>query len=181
MNPSLPIIDLVVLLLYAVPPSRMLDRGFGELLLAIHVAYLGPSIGFLLQAGVYHFLLNTSTVPLTLLLLATYLVLDLPTYAEDLKYERTNLVMRLGWENALRLHHGLLLAAYLLLGTSMLSGYSFALLAPAFLAVPFAALQWRFLHNIALGARPIWSLLTANAVAVFGLTTYFLALSFWLR
>jgi len=150
-------------------------------LLAIHIAYLGPAIGFLLQAGTFHLLLNTSILPLTLLLLATYLVLDLPSYTEDLKSKRVTLLIRLGWENALRLHHGLLLAAYALLGTSLLFGYSLALLAPAFLTLPFAVLQWNFLRNISRGARPIWSLLTANAIAVFGLTTYFLTLSFWLR
>jgi len=173
--------SVLVILLYAVPPLRLSDRGFGELLLAIHIAYLGPAIGFLLQAGTFHLLLNTSILPLTLLLLATYLVLDLPSYAEDLKSKRVTLLIRLGWENALRLHHGLLLAAYALLGTSLLFGYSLALLAPAFLTLPFAALQWIFLRNISRGARPIWSLLTANAIAVFGLTTYFLTLSFWLR
>ena len=120
-------------------------------------------------------------LPLTLLLLATYLVLDFPSYAEDLKYNRATLLLRLGWENALSLHLGLLVAAYILLCTSALFGFSFALLAPAFLTVPFAALQWHLLRNIAMGAKPIWSLLTANAVAVFGMTTYFLTLSFWLR
>jgi len=173
--------SLVLVLAYAVPPLRLLDRGFEELLLAINIAYLGPSIGFLLQAGTYHMLLSVSAVSLTLLLLATLLVLDFPSYAEDLKYMRATLLLRLGWENAIRLHHGLLLGAYILLGASALFGFSFALLAPAFLTLPFAALQWHLLRNIASGAKPMWNLLTANAVAVFGLTTYFLTLSFWLR
>lgn len=173
--------SLLILLAYAVPPPRLLDRGFGELLLAINIAYLGPSIGFLLQAGSYHPLLSIIGAALTMLLLATYLVLDFPSYAEDLKYMRATLLLRLGWENAVRLHHGLLLGAYVLLGASALSGFSFALLAPAFLTLPFAALQWHLLRDIARGAKPIWNLLTANTVAVFGLTTYFLTLSFWLR
>ena len=173
--------SLLLVVAYAVPPLRLLDRGFGELLLAINIAYLGPSIGFLLQAGTYHLLLTTSVLPLTLLLLATYLVLNFPSYAEDLKYKRATLLLRLGWENAVSLHLGLLLAAYVLLGASALFGFSLALLAPAFLTVPFAVLQWYLLRNIAMGAKPIWGLLTANAVAVFGLTTYFLTLSFWLR
>jgi 1,4-dihydroxy-2-naphthoate octaprenyltransferase len=173
--------SLIVIIAYAVPPLRLMDKGFGELLLAIHIAYLGPSIGFLLQAGTFHLLLNVSILPLTLLLLATYLVLDFPSYADDLKYGRTTLLIRVGWENALRLHHALLLGAYVLLGVSTLLGFSLALLAPGFLTIPFALLQWNFLRNIARGAKPIWGLLTANAVAVFGLTAYFLALSFWLR
>jgi 1,4-dihydroxy-2-naphthoate octaprenyltransferase len=173
--------SLIVIIAYAVPPLRLMDRGFGELLLAIHVAYLGPSIGFLLQAGTFHLLLNVSILPLTLLLLATYLVLDFPSYADDLEYGRATLLIRVGWENALRLHLALLVAAYVLLGVSTLLGFSLALLAPGFLTIPFAILQWNFLRNIARGAKPIWGLLTANAVAVFGLTAYFLALSFWLR
>lgn len=174
-------VSLIVILAYAVPPLRLMDKGFGELLLAIHVAYLGPSIGFLLQARTFHLLLNVSIVPLTLLLLATYLVLDFPSYAEDLKYGRATLLVRVGWENALRLHQALLMGAYALLGVSTLLGFSLALLAPGFLTIPFALLQWNFLRNIARGAKPIWRLLTANAIAVFGLTAYFLALSFWLR
>jgi len=174
-------VSLIVILAYAVPPLRLMDKGFGELLLAIHIAYLGPSIGFLLQAGTFHLLLNVSIVPLTLLLLATYLVLDFPSYAEDLKYGRATLLVRVGWENALRLHQALLMGAYALLGVSTLLGFSLALLAPGFLTIPFALLQWNFLRNIARGAKPIWRLLTANAIAVFGLTAYFLALSFWLR
>jgi 1,4-dihydroxy-2-naphthoate octaprenyltransferase len=173
--------SLIVILSYSVQPVRLMDKGFGELLLAIHIAYIGPSIGFLLQAGTFHLLLNVSILPLTLLLLATFLVLDFPSYAEDLKYGRITLLIRVGWEGAMRLHQALLIGAYVLLGVSTLWGFSLALLAPGFLTIPFAALQWNFLRNIARGAKPLWGLLTANAVAVFGLTAYFLALSFWLR
>ena len=52
---------------------------------------------------------------------------------------------------------------------------------PAFLTLPFAVLQIFWLRNIALGARPIWSMLSANAVSLFGLTAYFLMIAFWLR
>jgi len=38
-----------------------------------------------------------------------------------------------------------------------------------------------WLRNISNGARPIWNLLTVNALAVFGLTTYLLTFAFWLR
>jgi hypothetical protein len=37
------------------------------------------------------------------------------------------------------------------------------------------------LRNLALGGPANWILLTATALAVFGLTTYFLTLTFWLR
>jgi 1,4-dihydroxy-2-naphthoate octaprenyltransferase len=174
-------LSLLVMIIYAVPPIRLLDRGFGELLLAIQIAYLAPSIGFLLQSGSYHRLLNASVLPLTFLLLATFLALDFPSYADDLRYGRATLLIRMGWERAIPLHQGLLIAAYVLLASAMALGFPVRLLWPGFLTVPFAILQFQFLRNIALGARPIWRLLSANALAVFGLTAYFLTLSFWLR
>jgi hypothetical protein len=73
--------SLVLLLAYAVPPLRLLDRGFGELLLAINIAYLGPSTGFSSQGHVSSSL-SVSAVSLTLLLLATLLVLDFLSHAE---------------------------------------------------------------------------------------------------
>ncbi len=174
-------LSLVTLILYAVPPARLFDRGFGELLLALHLAYIIPSIGFLLQAGQYHRLLNAVIIPLTLLAFATFVALDFPSYADDLKYERRTLLMHIGWERAVPLHHGLIIAGYLLLACAPLLGFSFKLLWPAFLSLPFAALQIFLLRNIAMGAKPIWTLLSATAVSIFGLTAYFLMIAFWLR
>lgn len=172
--------SLLVILAYALPPVRLKDRGFGELLVAIQIAYLAPSIAFMLQTQSSHRLLDACILPLTVLLFATLIALDFPSYADDLTDSRPTLLTRLGWEIAVPLHHGTLIAAYLLLSSAMLLGFSFRLLWPAFLTVPFAFLQYRFLQNIALGAKPIWGLLTVNAVAVFGLATYFLTLSFWM-
>ena len=174
-------LSLLVILAYAIPPVRLMDRGFGELLLAIQIAYLTPSIGFMLQTQKSHRLLDACIVPLTMLLLATLLALDFASYADDLKYARQSLLARIGWEIAIPLHHGLLNAAYVLLGSATLLGFSFGLLWPALLTIPFAVFQYLILRNIALGGRPIWGLLRANAVTVFGLTTYLLTLSFWMR
>ena len=71
--------------------------------------------------------------------------------------------------------------AYVLFAFTPLLGYSLSLLWPAFLTIPFAILQIYWLRNIALGAKPIWTLLSVNAIAIFGLTAYFLTLTFWLR
>jgi 1,4-dihydroxy-2-naphthoate octaprenyltransferase len=174
-------LSLVALILYAVPPARLFDKGFGELLLALHLAYVIPSIGFLLQAEQYHRLLNAVIIPLTLLAFATFVALDFPTYADDLKYERRTLLMHIGWERAVPLHHGLIIAGYALLACAPLLGFSYSLLWPAFLSLPFAALQIFLLRNIAMGAKPIWTLLSATAVSIFGLTAYFLMIAFWLR
>lgn len=174
-------ISLFVIVIYSVPPLRLVTKGFGEFLLAVQLAYLVPSIGFLLQAGNYHRLVSVTTIPLFVLAFAAFVALDFPAYAEDIKYERGTFLSRLGWERAVPLHHALIVAAYFLFAAAPLLGFSLGLLWPAFLTLPFALLQIYSLHNIALGAKPVWNLLIANAIALFGLTAYFLTLTFWLR
>ena len=173
--------SLFVIVIYSVPPLRLVTKGFGEFLLAVQLAYLTPSIGFLLQAGNYHRLMSFTTIPLSVLAFAAFITLDFPAYADDVKYERGTFLSRLGWERTVPLHHALIAAAYFLFAAAPLFGFSLSLLWPAFLTLPFALLQIYLLHNIALGAKPVWNLLIANAIALFGLTAYFLTLTFWLR
>lgn len=173
--------SLFVLVIYSVPPLRLVAKGFGEFLLAVQLAYLVPSIGFLLQAGSIHRLVTVITVPLSVLAFAVFIALDFPAYADDVKYERGTFLSRLGWERAVPLHHGLVVVSYFLFAAAPLLGFSLGLIWPAFLTFPFALLQIYSLHNISLGAKPVWNLLTANAIALLGLTSYFLTLAFWLR
>lgn len=174
-------LSLLAIIVYAVPPLRLFEKGFGEFLISIHLAYLIPSIAFLLQFGNYHKLMTVVALPLTLLAVSIFLIMDFASFSDDIKYERFTLLSRLGWERAVPLHHGLVILAYILFGAGPLLGYSLALLWPAFLTLPFGLLQIYFLRNIALGAKPLWTLLLANAFALFGLTAYFLTLAFWLR
>jgi 1,4-dihydroxy-2-naphthoate octaprenyltransferase len=175
------VFSLFLVLLYAVPPFQLARRGFGELLLAVHLGYVFPSLGFVLQAADFHRLIPILALPVTALALAYFLVLDFPAFADDLKYERLTLLTRLGWQRAIPLHHGLILAAFFILLAAPLAGLSLAVLWPAFLAIPFAILQILLLRNIGLGAPPLWKPLTVTAAALFALTTYFLAFSFFLR
>jgi 1,4-dihydroxy-2-naphthoate octaprenyltransferase len=174
-------ISLITLIVYAVPPVRFFDKGLGEPLLALHLAYIIPSVGFLLEAGDYHRLLNAVVIPLTFLAFASFLALDFPTYAEDVKFLRRTLLVHIGWERAVPLHNGLIIAGYVLFAVTPLFGFSLGLLWPAFLTLPFALLEIYWLRNIAQGAKPIWTMLSANAISLFGLTAYFLTIAFWLR
>lgn len=175
------VLSLLVVILYSVPPLRLVDKGYGEILLAAHLGFLVPSISFLLQSGGFHRLLNSTILPVTCLFLAALLILDFPSYSEDLKYERQTLLVRMGWERAVPVHHVLVILAYVLFGFESLFGFSLGLLWPAFLTLPFGLLQIYWLRNIALGAKPIWSLITTNAIALLGMTVYFLTLAFWLH
>lgn len=174
-------LSLFIVFAYAVPPLGLVRRGFGELLLAAHIGYVFPSLGFVLQAGDFHRLVPILALPVTLLTLVYFIVLDFPSFADDIKYERLTLLTRLTWQRVVPLHHGLVLAAFAFLAAAPLFGLSFSLVWPAFLAVPFAILQTIILRNIALGAPPLWKLLTVNAAALLALTVYLLASSFFLR
>lgn len=174
------LLSLILILLYSIPPFRFVNRGFGELFLAAHLAYVIPSIAYVLQAGEAHrFLLIT--FPLTFLAFAYFIVMDFPSFASDNKYNRSTLLTRLSWERVIPLHHVFILFAYFFFLVSPAFGLSLSLVWPAFLTLPFALFQILQLRNISLGAPTNWTLLTATALSVFGLTAYFLSLTFWLR
>ena len=172
------LVSLFLVLAYSLPPFR--NRGFGEFILAAHLAYVIPSIAYLLQADETHRFLAL-TIPLTLLAFAYFIVLDFPSFASDHKFNRTTFLTRLGWERVVPLHHVFLLFAYIFFAVSPALGLSLSLIWPAFLTLPFAIFQIFQLRNISLGARTNWTLLNATALSVFGLTAYFITLTFWLR
>jgi 1,4-dihydroxy-2-naphthoate octaprenyltransferase len=172
------LLSLAFILAYSLPPFR--NRGFGEFLLAAHLAYVIPSLAYLLQADETHRFLALS-IPLTLLAFAYFIVMDFPAFASDRKFNRTTFLTRLSWERVVPLHHILILFAYIFFAISPAFGLSLSLIWPAFLTLPFALFQIYQLHSISLGAPTNWTLLTATALSVFGLTAYFVTLTFWLR
>lgn len=174
------IFSLLLLLFYAIPPFRLVNRGFGEIFLAVQMAYVYPSFAFTLQTGETHPFLAL-TIPLTFLAFAYFIILDFQAFGQDEKYERSTFLTRLGWQRVVPLHHIFVLFAYIFFLAMPAFNLTINLLAPAFLTLPFALYQIFQLRNIALGARPNWILLNVTAMAVFGLTTYFLALTFWIR
>jgi 1,4-dihydroxy-2-naphthoate octaprenyltransferase len=173
--------SLAIILAFGVPPVRLVNTGFGEFALAVHIALVMPALGFVFQNIAYHRLVAIVSFPLTLLALAYFLILSFPSFASDQKYDRRTLLRRMGWELAVPFHHGLILGAYLLLAGALLFGLAWNLVWPVFLTFPFAVLQIFWLRNISLGAKPLWTLLTVNALAVFGLASYLLTFAFWLR
>lgn len=175
------ILLLIIIILYAVPPFRLVNRGFGELFLSFQIAYLTPVIAFVLQADEPNRLLTMLIIPLTALALAYFLILNFTTFIDDEKYQRGAMLRLLTWQRAVPLHHSLIGIAYFIFALMPLFGFSFNLIWPAFLTLPFAIFQITQVRAIANGNPPNWKLLTSTALAVFGLTTYFLTLTFWLR
>jgi 1,4-dihydroxy-2-naphthoate octaprenyltransferase len=175
-----PALSLVLIISHSVPPLRLVNRGFGELLLAIHLAYIIPSIAFIFQSGNTHPFLAI-TLPLTFLAFAFFIAANFQTFAQDRKYGRVTFLTRLGWERVVPLHHLFIIFAYLFFLVLPAFEIPLHLLAPAFLTLPFALYQILQLRNIALGLPPNWKILHLTSAAVFGLTAYFLTLTFWLR
>jgi 1,4-dihydroxy-2-naphthoate octaprenyltransferase len=172
--------SLAIILVYSIPPFRFINRGFGEILLALHLAYVFPSIAFVLQSGDVHRFLAV-TIPLTFLTFAYFIVMNFQSFAQDQKFRRVTFLTRLGWERVVPLHHIFVLFAYIFFLAMPAFGLTLFLLWPAFLTLPFALYQILQLRNISLGLPPNWTLLNATAIAVFGLTAYFLTLTFWIR
>ena len=166
---------------YSTPPLRLSTSGYGELTTSILLANLVPAFGFALQTGEIHRLLAMSTFPLTALTLASMLNLEFPDYASDIKAGKRTLFVRLGWQNAIRAHHLLVISGYLLFAISLAAGLPTAIALPPFLTVPLAFLQIWYMGRIAEGLKPNWTALTLNALAITAACTYLLTYAFWTR
>jgi 1,4-dihydroxy-2-naphthoate octaprenyltransferase len=167
--------------IFSVPPFRLSEAGYGELIQAMSWGTLFPALAFLLEFGEFHRLLTFVTFPLTMLALAYLLVNDFPTFATDQKYGRHSLLTRLGWRLAIPIHHLLVLLTFLFFASATFFGFPWALVWPTFLALPFAMVQIFWLQRIATGGRALWKFFIPLAAVVFGLTVYLLALTFWIR
>jgi 1,4-dihydroxy-2-naphthoate octaprenyltransferase len=168
-------------LLYSVPPFRLATSGYGELTTSILVANLVPSFAFTLQFGELHRLVAMGTFSLTLLHLAMMVVFEFPDYAADIKYEKLNLLVRIGWERSITLHNMLILCAYLLLGLAMFFGLPIHIALPALFTLPLGLLEIWQLRRIAAGGKPNWNALGLNAIVLLGSMAYLLAYAFWTR
>lgn len=173
-------LSLAIILIHSIPPFRLANFGFGELMNATHIAYIVPSIAFVLQAGDAHRFLAI-TLPLTLLAFAYFIARNFQSFAQDQRFGRVTFLTRLGWERVVPLHNIFLIFAYVFFLAMTAFGLTLGLLWPAFLTLPFALYQIFQLRNISLGLAPNWRILNATALSVFGLTAYFLTLTFWIR
>lgn len=166
---------------YSTPPVRLIRSGYGELTTSILVANLVPFFAYYLQSGDFHRLLPMSTFPLTALHLAMMLIFSFPDYAVDLKFNKRNLLVRMGWERTMVLHNSLVIGAFLLLGLSIYFDLPLAIALPAFLPFPLGILQVWQMRRIAAGVKPDWRALGLTAVVLFTSVTYMLAFAFWTR
>jgi len=166
---------------YSTPPIRLVSSGYGELTTSILVANLVPMFAFALQTGELHRLLVMSTFPLTALHLAMMIVFEFPDYLNDLKYQKLNLLVRVGWERGMVLHNLLVLTAFLLLGLAAVFDLPLAIVLPALIPLPIGLLQIWQMRRIAGGGKPNWTTMAFTALVLMGSVTYLLAFTYWTR
>ncbi|RMF41102.1 MAG: hypothetical protein D6755_12915 [Anaerolineae bacterium] len=171
----------LLLVAYALPPLRAARNGYGEVIVAIAASNFAPLLAFVWQVGEVHRLLGMTTFALPFLHLAALLALELETYADDLQHLRYTLMLRLGWEEGMRLHNALIVAALLVLGAALGFGLSPGVGMPALLALPLGAFQIWYVGRIRDGASPQWRLLRLGALSLYILPTYLLTFALWVH
>ena len=165
---------------YALPPLRLAESGYGELVLAIFMANLVPGFAFLLQSGELHRLILLLTFPLTFLYLAASLAISMEHYLRDIHEERRTMLTRLGWQRGMNLHNILILLGFFSLGSAALVGLPWNLTWPGLLGLAMGVFQIVQMVTIANGAKPHWALLRITAAATVALTVYFMTYALWI-
>ncbi len=157
---------------YSAPPVRLITSGVGEIIATIIVAIFIPIFSFTLQTGELHRLLPMSTIPLAALLFAAFIVFEFPNYASDLKRNRKTLMVRLGWETAMKFHDLAILFAILSFITAYVLGLPDRVALGALISFPLAIAQVWQLNRIKAGLPPRWRTFTLSALTLFAMTAY---------
>ncbi len=165
--------------IYAVPPFRFVNSGYGELLMSIIWAGFIPAMAFLTQGHDYHRLLIMVSFPLTLLHISMLLALEFPDYAVDIKQGKKPILVRIGWQRGMLIHNILILAGFAILGLAFALGLPLSVAWPVVFVVPVGLFQIWMMNRIGDGVKPNWNLLLLLSVSTFGLTAYILAFAFW--
>ena len=168
-------------LMYSIPPFKLEGSGYGELVVSIIVAFTLPAYAFVLQAGELHRLVAMSAFPLTVMHLAMLLAFELPDYANDIKFGKRTIMVRIGWKNGMILHNILILSAYLLLGLAAINGMPRFVWMSVLLTLPLGLFQIWQMKNIADGAKPNWKALTVVSMSLFGAMTYLMTFAYWIN
>lgn len=159
---------------------RLVYSGYGELIQGLTICCLVPAFAFSLQSGEIPILFLPVTFPFIFVFLAVNLALELESYAGDIKHNRHPLLIRLGWQRGVGLHHALLLLGFIILACAPIFGVAWHLIWPALLALTVAVFEIWLVNRIVLGLPPRWPLLRLTAWLVFMLPVYLLAITFWL-
>jgi len=168
-------------LAYSTPPIKLEGSGYGELMVSIIVAFALPAYAFIMQTSELHRLVAMSTFPLTVMHLAMLLAFELPDYANDIKFGKRTIMVRIGWKNGMILHNSLILRAYLLLGLAAINDMPRFVWLPVLLTLPLGLFQIWQMRHIADGAKPNWKALTYVSMSLFAAMAYLMTFAYWIN
>lgn len=170
---------LILIFIYSIPPFRLVDSGYGELIEGLFLIILVPVFGYLLQAREIFNSLGLLTFPILALFLAMKLAFELETYYADVKTSHQNMMVRLGWQRGMFLHNLLILVGFISVGAGMLVGFPWSLTWPRLLTLPVGLFQVWQMWVISNGAPTRWKLLRLTAVATLGISLYLTLFMLW--
>jgi 1,4-dihydroxy-2-naphthoate octaprenyltransferase len=167
--------------LLVVPGVSLNLSGVGEIITSIVLVIIPPAFSFFLQYGTFHRFIALGIFPLFPLHLALILLLRLTGYSDDLRNNRKNLLVRIGWIQGIFLHNLMIFSGFLLFGVALLFGFPVRIVGSIFLTLPAALYLVWYLSQLEDGAPVRWPLFTLLSLVVFFLPVYLLTYSSWVR
>jgi len=164
-----------------IPPYKMGEKGYQEIFLSIFQAGLTTALGYFSVFHYYQKILIFVSFPLTCIALASIIAFGFSTYANDLKFGKKTFLTVISWQKAIPIHNILLIFAYIFFASGVIFHFPVGLIWPALLTFPLGCLQVFWLIRIKNGGKPIWLFFNTLIASVYGLTVYFLALTFWIK
>ncbi len=165
--------------LYAIPPIRLAEKGYGDLVLILSISIIHPALAFTLQSGSLHNLVLLVSVPMFFFLMAMLISTDLNNYLQAMLSGEKNFVNMLGWKLAMNLHDWFVILGYVLIGVATFNGLPWNFVWPALVPLPVFIFTMYEIHRIREGAKPRWTLLTFSGYAGPGIMLYGLLFMLW--
>jgi len=152
-------------------PYRWMTDG---IIISPVLLFWGASLAKLDSTPILFFL----SLPLLFFYLASQTSLQFETYAEDLKKGQQALLVSIGWERGMTLHHVLVALGYLGLGFYLYISGAWVIAWPVLLMMSVSLFEIWQLQRIASGMRPNWGLLKATAITQYLGILYILLFAF---
>jgi len=173
------VVSSVFFMVYILPPFRLIESGYGEVMYSFFVALWIPVFSFLLQYGEYSNIVFFVSLPLIPNLLAMILAYRFRDYSYDVQIGRINLLTRVGWRvGAIILVVSIILSTLLTLVIYFL-GYPRFVVVTGLVLFPFGLVYSWLVYRITSGERPHWSVFTFTGSAFFILMLYLFTFGFW--
>ena len=164
---------------YSSPPVALANTGFGELTTSILVAGLVPTLGHLVQSGRPSFMILLATAPLVAFHYAMLLAFEFPDFLSDEAAGKQTLLVRIGRRKGAAVHNALLVIALGLAVAASFADLPARVAVSVVITAPLALLQIINFRRMQRGDPVSFSRLTFLALALFAITTYLIAFSFW--